>query len=260
MPISAPDRPSRIAALPNVAAVEQIRISAARHSAKPAADARPVHRGDHRLRHVADGLGQCGHPSPGNCSRSRAERRRVGHAGPEVAHVDPSTETASRTGQHDGADSGRPQRPRTGPLEFADHHLVDRVQPVGPVEAHDERRRIGASRRASASPARQTRSMIVAVPMPPPVHMVTSPVVRSRRSNSSSRVPISIAPVAPIGWPERDGATVDVDPLGVELQVAHRLHRHGGERLVDFPEVDVADVACPPWPGSVRRPDPVRSA
>ncbi|BBY46557.1 hypothetical protein MCEL_48520 [Mycolicibacterium celeriflavum] len=36
MPISAPDRPSRIAALPNVAAVEQMRISAARHNASPA--------------------------------------------------------------------------------------------------------------------------------------------------------------------------------------------------------------------------------
>ena len=45
----------------------------------------------------------------------------------------------------------------------------------------------------------QTRSTMVAVPMPPPVHIVTSPVVRSRRSISSRTVPIRMAPVAPIG-------------------------------------------------------------
>ena len=37
--------------------------------------------------------------------------------------------------------------------------------------------------------------------MPPPVHMATNPVVRSLRSSSSSKVPTSMAPVAPMGWP-----------------------------------------------------------
>ena len=45
----------------------------------------------------------------------------------------------------------------------------------------------------------QTRSMIMAGDIPPPVHMVTRPVFRSRRSNSSSTVPIKIEPVAAIG-------------------------------------------------------------
>src|SRR5450759_493908 len=47
----------------------------------------------------------------------------------------------------------------------------------------------------------QTRSMIVAVPMPIPMQSVTSAVDRSRRSSSSSTVPRIMAPVAPSGWP-----------------------------------------------------------
>ena len=45
----------------------------------------------------------------------------------------------------------------------------------------------------------QIRSMIDAIPIPPPIHIVTSPRVSSRRSSSSSTVPISILPVAPSG-------------------------------------------------------------
>ena len=37
--------------------------------------------------------------------------------------------------------------------------------------------------------------------MPPPMHIVTSPVVSSWRSSSSSSVPISMPPVAPSGCP-----------------------------------------------------------
>src|SRR3954471_24465740 len=48
---------------------------------------------------------------------------------------------------------------------------------------------------------RRTRSMIVAVPMPTPMHNVTSAVDRSRRSSSSNTVPRIMAPVAPSGWP-----------------------------------------------------------
>lgn len=44
-----------------------------------------------------------------------------------------------------------------------------------------------------------TRSMMMAGAIPPPVHIVISAVFRSRRSSSSSAVPIRIDPVAPIG-------------------------------------------------------------
>jgi len=51
-----------------------------------------------------------------------------------------------------------------------------------------------------------TRSMMVAVPMPPPMHSVTSAVDLLVRSSSSSTVPRIIAPVAPSGWPSADRA------------------------------------------------------
>lgn len=47
----------------------------------------------------------------------------------------------------------------------------------------------------------QTRSMMVAAPMPDAMHSVARPTVLSWRSSSSSRVPMMIAPVAPSGWP-----------------------------------------------------------
>src|SRR5262249_24055984 len=46
-----------------------------------------------------------------------------------------------------------------------------------------------------------TLSMIVAVPMPAPIHNVISAVDFPLRSNSSSAVPRIMAPVAPKGWP-----------------------------------------------------------
>src|SRR3984893_17097830 len=49
--------------------------------------------------------------------------------------------------------------------------------------------------------SRYTRSMIVATPMPPPMHSVISARRALRRSSSSTMVPAIIAPVAPSGWP-----------------------------------------------------------
>ena len=45
----------------------------------------------------------------------------------------------------------------------------------------------------------QIRSITIAGAMPPAAHMVTRPRVWSRRSSSSSTVPMSSEPVAPIG-------------------------------------------------------------
>ena len=86
---------------------------------------------------------------------------------------------------------------------------------------------------------RYTRSTIVAMPMPPPMHSVTRPVARSRRSSSSSTVPISIAPVAPSGWPSAIAPPLTFTFAGSIAEVAHRLERDGGEGLVDLPQVDV---------------------
>ncbi len=47
--------------------------------------------------------------------------------------------------------------------------------------------------------ADQTRSMIVAMPIPPPMHSVMRAVALPSLSSSSSAVPMRIAPVAPSG-------------------------------------------------------------
>src|SRR2546428_2851347 len=39
---------------------------------------------------------------------------------------------------------------------------------------------------------------------------------------------------------ERDPPAIHVDALGIEIELAHRLQHHRGERFVDLPEVDVA--------------------
>jgi crotonobetainyl-CoA:carnitine CoA-transferase CaiB-like acyl-CoA transferase len=48
--------------------------------------------------------------------------------------------------------------------------------------------------------------------MPPAAHIVTRPRLRSRRSSSSSKVPIRIEPVAPIGWPSAIGPPLTLSP------------------------------------------------
>ena len=56
-------------------------------------------------------------------------------------------------------------------------------------------------------------------------------------------------PDMPTGWPEGDGAAVDVDLALVDAQIVGRGQADGGEGLVDLEEVDGADVdARPSWP------------
>ena len=82
--------------------------------------------------------------------------------------------------------------------QLAQQDLVDRVESLGPVEPN-ERDAVARPLDLERAERGHTRSITVAVPIPPPVHIVTRPVVMSRRSSSSRSVPMSIAPVAPIG-------------------------------------------------------------
>ena len=88
---------------------------------------------------------------------------------------------------------------------------------------------------------RQTRSTIVAMPMPPPTHSVTRPRFRflplelveqradEHRAGRAERMA------------HRDRAAVDVDLLVRHAELLHEAHRHRGERLVDLEQVDVVD-------------------
>src|SRR5262249_12710508 len=68
----------------------------------------------------------------------------------------------------------------------------------------------------------QTRSMMVAVPMPAPMQSVTSAVSRSRRSSSSIAVPRIIAPVAPSGWPIAIAPPFTLTFLGSSLNACRK--------------------------------------
>ena len=92
--------------------------------------------------------------------------------------------------------------------ELADDFGVDHVHRTARHVPGNERNPVGVGFETKVgqvhdkSPCRdQTRSMIVAVPMPPPMHNVISAVPLPVRSSSSSAVPRIIAPVAPSGCP-----------------------------------------------------------
>ena len=53
------------------------------------------------------------------------------------------------------------------------------------------------------------------------------------------------APLAPIGWPERAGAAVDVELVVGDGKIAHGDHGDAGEGFVDFEQVDVGGAASP---------------
>lgn len=49
---------------------------------------------------------------------------------------------------------------------------------------------------------RQSLSMIIAIPIPPPIYMVAKPLLRFLRFISCINVTMSLVPVQPIGWPK----------------------------------------------------------
>src|SRR5580658_4180402 len=163
---------------------------------QPAAHGGPVHGRDHRLWQGSDGLRQSRH----RLLEAQAVDGRIAgleHGRPEVTHVDARAETA--TGAGEDHDAGVPRCPDRGERldELGYQHLVESVQALRPVEPQEH----DAVSGRLLDESRHTRSRMVAVPMPAPVHMVTRPTVRSRRSSSSRSVPMSMAPVAPMGWP-----------------------------------------------------------
>ena len=87
----------------------------------------------------------------------------------------------------------------------------------------------------------QTRSMMVAVPIPAPMQSVTRAVACWRRSSSSRTVPEQHRARGAERVAERDRAAVDVDPVGIEPECLEVAQHHRREGLVDFEQVDVAE-------------------
>ena len=81
--------------------------------------------------------------------------------------------------------------------------------------------------------------MIVAVPMPPPMHSVTSAVDLLVRSSSSSTVPKIIAPVAPSGWPSAIAPPLTLIFELIDVEGLDVAQHHRRESFVQLEQVDV---------------------
>ena len=138
-----------IAALPNVAAVEQILISAARHSAKPAPTQGPLTAAITGCGMSRIGLRKRGHPlleaQAVDCGRRclryvRAENR--------ACRCRSKTRVPPRLSDSLDRNACSTRRAArvwvTSPCELADHDVVDCVEPLGSVELqHHHGRRCG---------------------------------------------------------------------------------------------------------------------
>jgi len=69
------------------------------------------------------------------------------------------------------------------------------------------------------------------MPWPTPMHILAAPFAAPRLRISCSRVVMMRAPGAAERVPDRDRATVHVDPLRVKLELVDDGHRLRGERL-----------------------------
>ena len=93
----------------------------------------------------------------------------------------------------------------------------------------------------TASRTCHRRSMMVAVAIAPPAHMVISAVAAPRRSSSCSAVVSSRAPVLPTGWPRAIAPPLTLTRSGSGSVHGQPGQHHRRERLVDLEQVDVAD-------------------
>ena len=85
------------------------------------------------------------------------------------------------------------------------------------------------------------RSTMIAMPWPPPTHIVSSPNWPSRASQPVEERRHDARPGGAEGVAERDGPAMDVELVEVHAEVVGAREHLGGERLVDLVEVHVVD-------------------
>ena len=100
--------------------------------------------------------------------------------------------------------------------------------------------RAGAGTRRAES-GQPRRSTIMAMPWPPPTHIVSRPTVLSASSSPLSSVLMMRAPVMPNGWPSGIAPPFTLSLSYVDAEGPGRRDDLRGERLVDLDEVDVVD-------------------
>ena len=101
----------------------------------------------------------------------------------------------------------------------------------------------------------ETRSTTIAMPWPPPTHMVSRPNVASRVREAVQEGRGQAGAGAPERVADRDRAAVDVEPLVVDAERPRRREHLRGERLVELDQVDVVDGQARAGQGHARRVD-----
>ena len=74
--------------------------------------------------------------------------------------------------------------------------------------------------------------MIIACPIPPATHIVSSPNLPSSESRLLSRVVMIRAPVIPNGWPSAIAPPLTVELVRIDADLVAARQHLGGKRLV----------------------------
>ena len=168
---------------------------------------------------------------PGRDARRRGARARPALADPAADAEGRAAPAGAAAGQRHGParpaarGRGRPGRGR-------------RRTPRGAGAPPPTRRR---DRERAVGSALDSRSTIMAMPWPPPTHIVSRPIVLSCHSSELISVPVMRAPVMPNGWP-----TAIAPPFTLSFSIGMPRSPVGRddlrrERLVDLDQVDVVD-------------------
>ena len=81
-----------------------------------------------------------------------------------------------------------------------------------------------------------------AAPMPPPMHMVTTPIFALRRRPSSSRCARHARARHAIGMADGDRAAIHIELVVRNAELVGAIEHLAGEGLVQLPQIDVVDL------------------
>ena len=97
-----------------------------------------------------------------------------------------------------------------------------------------------AARATATRIVRHRTSNTPAAPMPPPMHMVTTTLLRAAALAFDQRMADEALARHAVGVAHGDGAAVDVEAIARNAQLVAAVDHLHGEGFVEFPQVDVA--------------------
>jgi hypothetical protein len=156
-------KPRTVSADAEVAGEGEIAAATSRHTVYRRND-----RGTRRAHHARDASSDFDH-------ENRIVQAVFLEARVQVLEIGSGTEAAARTGDHHSAYLRILQERREGPFHLVRHRPVEGIEYLGPIE-REHGDAIGVlDRDRLEGGAGHTRSTIIAMPWPTPMHIVTSP-------------------------------------------------------------------------------------